>query len=381
MLARKHMALPLVAAVAIGVGLASVAGGATRSGSETVVTAPRTLVSLAVPIRNFAQDGDRLAWMTGRCSDFERPVDHVAIRAVSGGPRQVLAPRVCGWNVADAGRGFGDSGLVLAGTRALFWWPVEGGNFTYHRIATAALENRRVRALGVFGTMGGELIAGVGGERGTFVHAVTAREASNDCLSEPIPCVYTSGGRVLRVGTRSLIPIPGVPVAAALDASRAKVAVAPAARRWSREPRSLAAQQSFVPAAVNGTVQIRDARTGAVRAAFVPRGRVVDLAFAARSAAVLVDAGAAVRIERYDAESGRLLASARVPETTQDIDVAGGSVVYRVGSEIRVFVAGRTRLVARASAPPVGLSIVGRRIAWAENVGGRGRIRSVALTG
>ena len=32
-----------------------------------------------------------------------------------------------------------------------------------------------------------------------------------------------------------------------------------------------------------------------------------------------------------------------------------------------------------AAATPIGLSIAGRRIAWAENVGGRGRIQSVTV--
>lgn len=374
--ALRGRTLALLAATVTSVCVASVAGGPGRAESATSVTAPRTLVALTVPISNFAQDGGRMAWMTGRCRDYARPVDDVALRAISGGPRRVLA-KVCGLNDPQALAG--DAGLALAGTRVLFWWPVEGGNLTYHRIATAAVEDRQVRMLGVFGILGDEYLAAAGGEGGTLVHAVAGGDVENDCLGEPIPCVYTSSGRVLRVAPRSLIPIPGVPVPAALDASGAEVAVAPAARRWREQKRTLVAEPSAVPAAVNGAVQIRNARTGALRATFAPRGRVLDLALAGDAAAVLVDRGSTLRIERYAAEAGRLLGTARVPDTAQDIDVAGSNVVYRVANDVHLFAAGRTTLVARASSSPIGLSIVGRRIAWAENVGGRGRIKSVTL--
>jgi hypothetical protein len=52
------------------------------------------------------------------------------------------------------------------------------------------------------------------------------------------------------------------------------------------------------------------------------------------------------------------------------------AIVYRRGHSIRVVGLGE---VARAAAEPIGLSIDGRRIAWAESVDGRGRIRSVTL--
>lgn len=95
--------------------------------------------------------------------------------------------------------------------------------------------------------------------------------------------------------------------------------------------------------------------------------------------AVLVSSGSTMRIERREATKGRLLDSTRVPNGARDVDVAGSTVVYRVGTAIYTYTAGRTTLVARASAEPIGLSIAGRRIAWAENVGGKGRIQSVSV--
>ena len=375
---RRSLALLLLAA-AIALGMASGVSGAGRDTSATSVAAPQTLVVLTVPISQFAQDGARIAWMTGRCKTYEKPVDQVALRTVSVGRRHVLAPKVCGFAPAPSTA----SGLAVSGTRALFWWPVEGGNFTYHRLATAAPEDKRPRILtqpGVFATMGGEYVAGAGGEGGPLVYAIAGSEVTNDdCLAEPVPCVYRSWGRAQRVAARSLVRIPGAPVPAALDASGGQVAVAPAARRWSQQKRTLVAQLSGVPAALNGTVQIRDTRTGAIQATFAPRGRVLDLALARNVAAALVASGSTLRIERYSATSGRLLGALRVPDTAQDVDVAGGTVVYRVALEIRVFAAGRTTLVARVSSAPFGHSFVGRRMAWGENSGGRGRITSVTL--
>lgn len=58
------------------------------------------------------------------------------------------------------------------------------------------------------------------------------------------------------------------------------------------------------------------------------------------------------------------------------IDVDGGTVVYRSGLDI--YVAGRNELLrVRAAATPIGPSIEAGRVAWAENVGGRGRIRAL----
>ena len=60
---------------------------------------------------------------------------------------------------------------------------------------------------------------------------------------------------------------------------------------------------------------------------------------------------------------------------------SGNRVVFRIGRTIFVLDArrGRPRVVARAASTPIGLSIVGRRIAWAETLGRYARIRAVTL--
>jgi hypothetical protein len=70
------------------------------------------------------------------------------------------------------------------------------------------------------------------------------------------------------------------------------------------------------------------------------------------------------------------LAKRRVAIT---LAASGHRVVFRAGRSIYVIDArsGRLHLVARAAGNPTGLSIVGRRIAWAENVGRGARVRAV----
>ena len=59
-------------------------------------------------------------------------------------------------------------------------------------------------------------------------------------------------------------------------------------------------------------------------------------------------------------------------------DACNGGTIFRVRRNIYLLGPKGLRLLQRASGTPIGLSIEGRRIAWAVNIKGRGRI--VALT-
>jgi len=65
-----------------------------------------------------------------------------------------------------------------------------------------------------------------------------------------------------------------------------------------------------------------------------------------------------------------------------ELDAAGTLVVGRSGREIWVYdiASGRSRRIATAAAAPIGLSIEGHTVAWAENVRGHGRIRTVTVS-
>jgi hypothetical protein len=77
-----------------------------------------------------------------------------------------------------------------------------------------------------------------------------------------------------------------------------------------------------------------------------------------------------------------------VPTTTRpSLSASGDRLVYAVSRTIRVLDlrTGRTSRAAVAAATPVGLSLSGRRVAWAENLRRgsffRGRVRAVTLPG
>jgi sugar lactone lactonase YvrE len=84
-------------------------------------------------------------------------------------------------------------------------------------------------------------------------------------------------------------------------------------------------------------------------------------------------------LSTYDVAGGRLIRSLRVDGA--HFVVSGETVVYESGDAVFAVDArhGPSRLVARTHGMPIGLSVVGRRIAWAENRDGRGAILTLTL--
>ena len=79
-------------------------------------------------------------------------------------------------------------------------------------------------------------------------------------------------------------------------------------------------------------------------------------------------------IERYDAASGRLVGATTMPGAS-DLAIGTGKIVFRVGNTIYPWwvVGKRPAVLWRSLGKPIGLSIEGRRVAWAAN----GRIRAL----
>jgi Tol biopolymer transport system component len=77
----------------------------------------------------------------------------------------------------------------------------------------------------------------------------------------------------------------------------------------------------------------------------------------------------------------RRMVTLRGASRVSGLSASGYRLVLRVGPRIVLYDIRTRRLqtVARLAHPPIGLSIVGRRIAWAENVGRRARVRAVVL--
>jgi hypothetical protein len=109
-----------------------------------------------------------------------------------------------------------------------------------------------------------------------------------------------------------------------------------------------------------------------------PGGEVVALAVTRQLSAALVHAGASWQIEIY----GKLPRTVRLPRRPAPALAASGTrLVLRVGRTIYALDArnGSPRVVAHAAKSPIGLSIAGRRVAWAENIGRGARVRAVFL--
>jgi hypothetical protein len=87
-------------------------------------------------------------------------------------------------------------------------------------------------------------------------------------------------------------------------------------------------------------------------------------------------------LELFDIRTGRALGSVAVPpQTADDPKASGWTVVFRTGTTIRALDARtkRMRVLARTRKTPIGLSIDGRRVAWAENAGRVAHVRALTL--
>ena len=79
-------------------------------------------------------------------------------------------------------------------------------------------------------------------------------------------------------------------------------------------------------------------------------------------------------VERYNAARGELVTAATMPGASH-LAIGTGGIVFLVGRTIYTIRAGHPALLWRAATKPIGLSIEGRRVAWAAS----GRIKALTL--
>jgi hypothetical protein len=113
-------------------------------------------------------------------------------------------------------------------------------------------------------------------------------------------------------------------------------------------------------------------------------GEPLGLALTGRYAAVLTRAAhtGAKAIIAADARTGGLLRVVSVQRNAAGpISASGGRLVYSAGRSIRLvdLASGRAQLLSFTRGAVVGVTISGRSVSWAENVGKRGRIRTLLL--
>ena len=201
--------------------------------------------------------------------------------------------------------------------------------------------------------------------RGSVVWVVNADGSGQRRLTpanQPLYSPQWAPGGAIVVGDGDLDPLayttrPGIRLVSPVDGTVKKIAPAP------RSP-----------------VDLRDARTGRLIKRFTIDGYAHALALGPDYVALLVDHEPDVRVELYNL-NGRLRTAAAVPASVRNLSASGRSVVFATGRLIRRLDArtGVVATLATARRTPVGLTIEGRRIVWAENVGSRGRIVGLTL--
>jgi hypothetical protein len=223
-------------------------------------------------------------------------------------------------------------------------------------------------------------LGGLAGDDDTLVFAVADVAFKDEvaCLSTPKAphaCdMETRGGGVYRVvGRKPPTLVKGTTAAVAVACAGTRVAYVRAAPSATSSGRPVPSPS--LP------IEVRDARTGTLVTSIAPSGAPVAIALSDDVLAVLEQTADGMTLAWYDPSSGSTLGSLPVPAAATGLAAGRGVVVFRVGRSIRVLEASgkHARVVAKTVGTPIGLTVDGLRIAWAENVAGRGRIRAVTV--
>lgn len=331
------------------------------------------LVETKTPIRAFAQDSSRIAWVNEKW--------HVEARKLGPRAKAVLvgnAHPLPGGSMGVPPR------LAVSGTRVV-WTSTDGGNDfetgIYAREAGARAKTRLVSNTAAdreerSGSYFGALAAGSS--------TVAFNTVDYECV-DPNDCAELAsqpsaiGGVFRLVGTARTEQVPGAPGSLELAVAAGRVALLPAPAVISATQIGEVTSPQLVQP---GTpVQIRNATTGELISKFTPPGTVEALALTGSVAAVIDVLGdGTTTIERYDAATGAPLGSTGTIAVGDTLAASGNTFVFCVGGKIESMDAttGAQQVLA-ISRSPIGLSVVGRRVAWAVNAHGHGRILALTL--
>ncbi len=336
---------------------------------------PRTLFTTNAPIRAFAQDSSRVAWVARKW--------HVDARKLGPKAKTLLV------GTAHPFVGGNDSltpQIALAGSRVA--WTRNGGGNDFETADFGREAGAKTKARIVFNSAAdreertGSYFGGLAAGSSTLAFTTVDYECVNpaDC-SELAAHPSAIGGAFRVIGTSKTAQVPNAPGSLELAVSAGRIALLPAPQLLS--PTEIADVSSPSLVRPGATVEIRNATTGDLISAFTPPGTVVALALSGSVAAVIDDLGDGTRqIERYDATTGAPLGSTGNIAVGDTLAAGGNTFVYAVaGEKIEAMDAttGALRVLAVSPALPIGLSISGKRIAWAVNAHGRGRVLALTL--
>ena len=369
------MRVLLAAAVSLATAAVSAAGAAGPHAVNLVSVGSGTISA-------FAQDGPLIAWFTPgskRCNT-------VHVRSLANGlhaelPKQAGARNVtCRWAVGPS-----PVTLAVAGKTSDVLWTLHASSpleFDYLVGAGAGDEReRRFQELAHTSRGAGLWFGGVVGNGATLAYGVTSVDYEDEpgCLAGTAPCAMKiAGGGVYRVvGRQPPKLIPGTRPAVAVAASDGRIAYV--------ETGAITKKGKPV-AGTDATIQVVDAASGRVVSSIRPNGTPVAIALSPHVLATLEKTRLGLRLAWYALSSSSRTATGSVPvavATTPALTASVQLVVFHVGRSIRAveIATGRVKSLVTAAAPPIGISIQGSRLAWAENRKHGARIRAYYVTG
>ena len=376
----------LVAAVALAASLVQPGPGVAERHLAAAAPRPQPQTLYAMTrgtIQAFAQDGRAIAWF----APSKNACNAVYVLSLSNGGRVQLpdespgSPNVtCRWEVVPP------VGLAVAFPSADALWTLrEAGPVPFDYVLGAGVSDPRERRFKevAHSTKGpGLWLGGIAGSGSTLVYAVTTVAYVDEvaCLSTPNTAgscdMEIAGGGVYRLSGRKPPPlVEGTSAAVAVAASETSVAYVPAAT----------VGKGGVPlAGADLPIEVRDVRTGALISRANPQGTPLAIALSRTALAALERTPLGLALAWYDPATGSRLGSVPVPAgTSPEVTASDQLIVFRVGRSIRGvgIETHKVTTLAQAAVTPIGLSLESSRVAWAENIKGRGRIRAIYVKG
>jgi hypothetical protein len=365
------MRVLLAAAVSLAAAAVPAAGATPRT--ETLVPLARGTISA------FAQDDRLIAWFTPNA----KGCNAVHVRSVFNGlkvdlPKQQDSHNVtCRWIVGGS-----PVTLAVAGKTSNVLWTLHESSplqFDYLVGAGAAPSGQRERRFHEFAHTSrgnGLWFGGVAGDGTTLVYAVTSVDYKDEagCLAGTDSCAMKiAGGGVYRLVDWRPKLVPGT--------THGAVAIAAGGGRIAYVGTGSITKRGKPAAGADLPMQVVDAG-GHVVSSIQPQGTPIAIGLSAHVLAALERTPLGLRLAWYSPSSGLPIGSAPVANATSpELTVSDRFVVFHVGRSIRAveIATGRIRTLITAAARPIGLSIEGSRLAWAENLKQGARIRALHL--
>lgn len=326
------------------------------------------------PITAFAQNGSLLGWFAPGVRSCNT-VHVLSLNGVEATLPTGTSNVTCRWDMV----GPAPQIAIASGSASTLWTLHERATTEFDYVVGASVQEpteRRFSEIAHSKAGAGLWLGGIAGDGTTLVYSVAGVSYVNQiaCLSGGSCAEKVSGGGVHLVVGRKDPLIPNTGPALQVAAAAGRIAYVPAVTVVNGVPE----------ASPTRPIEIRDAETGSLVATALPGGTPVSLALSANVLAVLVRTADGLQIAWFDAGHGTQLGSVRVSKKTAPrISTNDQTIVYRVGRSVRGITVGTGAITKIVTTPttPIGLSLAGSRLAWAENVGGQGSIHAIFLRG